>query len=121
MRLVNKSTVGPLSNPHSRKWVLSATNAGNPITLQESVSQRHKENQDQKCMALKQDSSDEDEDDMFVATIEDDTDAKDWKAMEKLNGHSIIFKLDTRAQCNVISKHVEQDLNTVPQTPNTRA
>ena len=67
-----------------------------------------------KVHGIKQDSSDEDEGDMFVAVIENDTDAKDWKATVKLNGHSTTFKLDTGAQCNVISKQTYDQVSKHP-------
>ena len=57
-----------------------------------------------KVHGIGQDSSDEDESGMFVAVIEKDMDTKDWKATVKLNGQPTTLKLDTGAQCNVISK-----------------
>ena len=49
---------------------------------------------------------------MFVAIIEKETDAKDWKATVKLNGHPTTLKLDTGAQCNVILKRSYDHIST---------
>ena len=48
--------------------------------------------------------SGDDESDKFVAVIHNDTEVKDWKVSMKLNGYCTTFKLDSGAQCNVISK-----------------
>ena len=65
----------------------SASNVDNEIISHEFASQRYK------VHGIVQDSPDDDESDMFVAVIENDTDTKDWKATMKLNGHDTTFKL----------------------------
>ena len=67
-----------------------------------------------KVHSIGQESSDKDESGMYVAIIEKDTDTKDWKATVKVNGHPITFKLDTGAQCNVISKHSYDQISKRP-------
>ena len=69
-----------------------------------------------KVHGIVQDSSDEDEDNMFVVAIENDTDGKDWKAILKLNSHSTTFRLDTRAQCNIISKQTYDQISKRPMS-----
>ena len=51
---------------------------------------------------------------MFIAAIEKDTDAKDWKATVKLNGHPTTLKLDTGVQCNIISKRSYDQISKRP-------
>ena len=63
---------------------------------------------------IEQDSSDDDGNDMFVSVIENDSDGKDWKVTVKLNSHSTTFKLDTGAQCNVISKQTYDQISQRP-------
>ena len=68
-----------------------------------------------KVHGIEQDSdSPEDESDMYVSVIESDT--NDWKTTLKLNGHCTTFKLDTGAQCNVISKQTYDRISTRPLT-----
>ena len=67
-----------------------------------------------KVHGIEQDSSDEEESDMYVAVIENDTQAKDWTASMSLNGCHITFKLDTGAQCNVISKNTYDQISSRP-------
>ena len=67
-----------------------------------------------KVYGIEQDSSDDDGNDMFVSVIENDSDGKDWKVTVKLNSHSTTFKLDTGAQCNVISKQTYDQISQRP-------
>ena len=70
-----------------------------------------------KVHGIEQDSdSPEDESDMYVSVMESDTNEKDWKTTLKLNGHRTTFKLDTGAQCNVISKQTYDRISTRPLT-----
>ena len=54
---------------------------------------------------LNQDESSED--DMLIATVEGKN-KKDWNVIVKINTHNTRFKIDTGAQCNVISKTYHQ-------------
>ena len=51
---------------------------------------------------------------MYVATIENSTETKDWKATIKVNDRHTTFKLDTGAQCNVISKKTYDQISKRP-------
>ena len=66
--------------------------------------QKHKP----RVRSIEQDSSDEDESDMFVAVIESDAERKDWKATMRLNRYRTTFKLDTGAQRNISRKTYHQ-------------
>ena len=54
--------------------------------------------------AVQHNSADE-PDDLFIGMVQSNTNSKDWKTTLVPNKQKTIFKLDTGAQCNVISKH----------------
>ena len=66
-----------------------------------------------KIHSIEQESSDEDGD-MYIATIDDESDSKDWKVIFSLNKHHMTFKLDTGAHCNVISKKTYNQVSKRP-------
>ena len=68
-----------------------------------------------KVHSVEENISDDDESDMYVATIENSTETKDWKATIKVNDRHTTFKLDTGAQlCNVISKKTYDQISKRP-------
>ena len=60
-----------------------------------------------------QDSSDEGEQ-LFVATLHTISRSKEWKVTIKLNGQKTVFKIDTGAQCNVVSKDKYKQVSKQP-------
>lgn len=67
-----------------------------------------------KVHSIEQESTDED-DDMFIAVVHDNRPGtKDWQASFKINGRQVSFKIDTGAQCNVISRKIYNQVGTEP-------
>ena len=58
-----------------------------------------------------------DAEDMFIGMIQMSRGSKDWKATILLNKQKTTFKLDTGAQCNVISKDKYNQISTKPLRP----
>ena len=58
-----------------------------------------------------------DAEDMFIGMIQTSRGSKDWKATILLNKQKTTFKLDTGAQCNVISKDKYNQISTKPLRP----
>lgn len=56
-----------------------------------------------KLHSVERESSDEDNG-MYIATINSSSETKDWQVTIELNEQKTTFKIDTGAQCNVISK-----------------
>ena len=56
-----------------------------------------------KLHSIEQNSSDED-DGMYIAMVNDNTETEEWEVSIRLNEQMVTFKIDTGAQCNVISK-----------------
>ena len=94
-----------------QRWAPNASNAGEETTLQGSVEQNKLR---PKVHSVEENISDDDESDMYVATIENSTETKDWKATIKVNDRHTTFKLDTGAQCNVISKKTYDQISKRP-------
>ena len=64
---------------------------------------------------IEQNSSDED-DGMYIAMINDDADTEEWEVNIRMNEQRVTFKIDTGAQCNVISKETYDKVSRQPLT-----
>ena len=70
----------------------------------------------QKIQAIQNDSYD---DDVFVVDrIHGDQSKQDWHVKLAINRHTLLFKIDTGAQCNVLSKPM---FNAVSKAPLTKS
>ena len=67
--------------------------------------------------AIVQDDCDNPSKDMFIGMLLANSNSKDWKTTVLLNKRGTTFKLDTGAQCNVISKHKYDQISTKPLLP----
>ena len=68
---------------------------------------------------IEQNSSDEN-DGMYIAMINDGADTEEWEVNVRMNEQRVTFKIDTGAQCNVISKETYDKVSRQPLT-NSRA
>ena len=57
----------------------------------------------QKVHEIHDEQGDSSEEELLVAAIEDGPPRKDWSATVTINAHHVTFKIDTGAQCNVMS------------------
>ena len=64
---------------------------------------------------IEQNSSDED-DGMYIAMINDHADTEEWEVNIRMNEQRVTFKIDTGAQCNVISKETYDKVSRQPLT-----
>jgi len=53
-------------------------------------------------------------DDMFIGMIQKNSKVTDWKVTISVNKQRTVFKMDTGAQCNVVSKHKYNRLSKAP-------
>ena len=68
----------------------------------------------QQIHSIDQENAEED-DDMFIASVQHDSAGhKDWQVSVKLNDQKISFKIDTGAQCNVLSKRTYNRISKRP-------
>ena len=70
-----------------------------------------------------QESFDEDDTNLYVYTVDNDKPKRDeeWRATLSLNDQHVSFKLDTGAECNIISKEVYNSIsNRPPQKTRTK-
>lgn len=56
------------------------------------------------------------EDDLVISTINSETSQKNWYATIKVNEHDVRFKIDTGAQCNVLSQQTYERISSQPLT-----
>ena len=63
---------------------------------------------------IEQEESSDEYDHMFVATIHTPSKSKEWNITIKLNRQRTVFKIDTGAQCNVISKQKYKQVSRQP-------
>ena len=56
------------------------------------------------------------EDDLVISTINSKTSQKNWYATIKVNEHDVRFKIDTGAQCNVLSQQTYERISSEPLT-----
>ena len=54
--------------------------------------------------SIQQEESSDEEEHLFVASLHTSSKSKEWKVTIKLNNQKTVFKIDTGAQCNVVSK-----------------
>ena len=69
-----------------------------------------------KIQAIQNDSNDDD--DFIVDAIHRDKSKQDWHVKLAINRHTLLFKIDTGAQCNVLSKAM---FNAVSKAPLTKS
>ena len=62
--------------------------------------------------AIQNDSNDDD--DLIVDTIHGDKSKQDWHVKLAINRHTLLFKIDTGAQCNVLSKAMFNGVSKAP-------
>ena len=53
---------------------------------------------------------------MYIAMINYDADTKEWEVDIRMNEQRVTFKIDTGAQCNVISKETYDKVSRQPLT-----
>ena len=54
------------------------------------------------------------EDDMIIDTISSESPQRGWHTTVKVNGHNVRFKIDTGAQCNILSLETYQQVSSQP-------
>ena len=86
-------------------------------TVERTTLQRRSKTSLTSLNAIVQDNCDNASEDMFIGIILANSNSKDWKTTVLLNKRKTTFKLDTGAQCNVISKHKYDQISTKPLLP----